>query len=297
MPELVVLRTLLFVPGNRERLIEKARSIPADSIILDLEDSVPPAEKDSARAMVSACLGGFALKGQKVLVRINSLSTDQAIADIKATVTTGLSGICLPKCELADDIIRADALITDAEKGVGRKVGSTGILALVETPMGIINAHEIASASPHVLGIAFGAEDYTLEMDIKRTKEGDEIYYPRMVIAVACHAAGVLAIDGVYTDIRDHEGFSREVRLVRQMGFHGKLVIHPEQVSIVNEAFSPTEEEVTHARGVVEAFESALAQGQASTIFEGKMVDIPVAERARQLLARSESMVKQEETK
>ena len=147
------------------------------------------------------------------------------------------------------------------------------------------------------LGIAFGAEDYALEMDIERTKEGDEIYYPRMVVAVACHAAGILAIDGIYTDLKDPEGLSREARLVRQMGFGGKLVIHPDQVSHVNQAFSPSEDEIAHARGVVGAFEAALSEGQASTTFEGKMVDVPIAERARQILARAESMVKQEETK
>jgi len=291
---MIPLRTLLFVPGNQERRIEKARSIPADALILDLEDSVPPAEKDSARAMVSASLDGLALRGQEVFVRINSLSTDHATADIKAIVTTGLNGICLPKSESADDILKADSLITGAEKEADLKVGSIGLLALIETPKGIINAYGISSASPRVLGIAFGAEDYALEMDIKRTKEGDEIYYPRMVIAVACHGAGIFAIDGVYTDVRDHEGFSREVRLVRQMGFHGKLVIHPDQVSIVNQVFSLSEEEVAHARGVVEAFEAALAQGQASTTFEGKMVDVPVAEKARKLLALAESIAKRE---
>ena len=297
MPNWSMLRTLLFVPGNRERMIEKARSVPADAIILDLEDSVPSAEKDSARAMTLAYLDGFALKGQRVLVRINPLSTDHAAVDIKAMVTAGLSGICLPKCESADDIIKADTIIADAEEKAGIRLGAIGILALIETPMGIINAYEIGSSSPRVLGMAFGAEDYALKMDIKRTKEGEEIYYPRMVIAVACRAAGVLAVDGVYTDIRDHEGFSQEVRLARQMGFHSKLVIHPDQVGIVCQIFSPSEEEITYARGVVAAFEAALAQGQASTTFEGKMVDVPVAERARRLLARAESVVKQEETK
>jgi len=228
----ITLRTLLFVPGNQERRIDKARSIPADAIILDLEDSVPLAEKNSARSMVSSSIDGLTLKGQEIFVRINALSTDHAVADIKAIATPGLNGICLPKSESADDILRADALIAEAERAAGLKVGSIWLLA----------------------------EDYTLEMGIKRTKEGAEIYYPRVVIAVACHAAGVLAIDGVYTDIRDEEGLSRETRLARQMGFHGKLLIHPNQVSPVSQIFSPTEEEIIHALGVVEAFETALAQ-------------------------------------
>lgn len=293
---MITLRTLLFVPGNQERRIDKARSIPADAIILDLEDSVPLAEKNSARVMVSSSIGGLALKGQEVFVRINALSTDHAVADIKAITTPGLSGICLPKSESADDILRADALIAEAERAADLKVGSIWLLALVETPKGILNVYEIAGASPRVLGIAFGPEDYTLEMEVKRTKEGAEIYYPRVVIAVACHAAGVLAIDGVYTDVRDEEGLNQDARLARQMGFHGKLLIHPNQVSPVSQIFSPAEEEITHARGVVEAFEAALAQGQASTNFEGKMIDAPVAARARKLLVLAESIEKREST-
>jgi len=292
----ITLQTLLFVPGNQERRIDKARSIPADAIILDLEDSIPLAEKNSARAMVSASIDGLALKGQEVFVRINALSTDHAAADIKAIATPGLNGICLPKSESADDILKADALIAEAERAADLKVGSIWLLALVETPKGILNVYEIASASPRVLGIAFGPEDYTLEMGVKRTKEGAEIYYPRVVIAVACHAAGVLAIDGVYTDIRDEEGLNQDTKLARQTGFHGKLLIHPNQVSPVSQIFSPTEEEITHARGVVEAFEAALTQGQASTSFEGKMIDAPVAERARKLLTLAESIEKRERT-
>ena len=293
---MITLRTLLFVPGNQERRIDKARSIPADALILDLEDSVPPAEKNSARVMVSSSIDGLTIRGREIFVRVNALSTDYAAADIKAIVIPGLSGICLPKSESADDILRADTLLTDAEREAKLTAGSIGLLALVETPKGIINAYEIAGASPRVLGIAFGPEDYALEMGIKRTREGAELYYPRVVITVACHAAGILAIDGVYADIRDEEGLSQEARLVRQMGFHGKLLIHPNQVSPVSQVFSPTEEEIAHAQGVVEAFEAALAQGQASTSFEGKMIDAPVAERAKRLLALAESIAKQETT-
>ena len=293
---MILLRTLLFVPGNQERRIEKARSISTDALILDMEDSVPLAEKDAARVMVSSSIGGLALSGQEVFVRINALSTDHAAADIKAIVIPRLSGICLPKSESADDILKADALITDAEREANLAMGSIRLLALVETPKGIINAYEIAGACPRVLGIAFGPEDYTLEMDVRRTKEGAEIYYPRVVIAVACHAAGVLAIDGVYTDIRDEEGLSQDARLARQMGFHGKLLIHPNQVSPVSQIFSPAEDEIAHARGVVEAFEDALTKGQASTSFEGRMIDAPVAERARKLLALAGSIAKRGRT-
>lgn len=291
-----ILRTLLFVPGNQERRIEKAHSIPADALILDLEDSVPPSEKDAARQMVAASIYGLASGGQEVFVRTNSLPTLYAIPDIKVVVTRGLRGICLPKSESADDIHKADALITDAEKEAGLEAGSIRLLALIETPKGIINAYEVASASPRILGVGFGAEDYALEMGINRTREGAEIYYPRMAIALACHAANVLAIDSVYTDVRDKEGLIRETRLVRQMGFQGKFVIHPDQVSPVNQNFIPSEEETGYARRVVEAFEVAVTQGQASTPLDGKMIDAPVAERAKKLLTLTESIAKKERT-
>lgn len=291
---MLILRTLMFVPGNQERRIEKAHSVPADALILDLEDSVPPSEKDSARKMVAVAINELALAGHEVFVRTNSLQTNDVVPDIKAVVTQGLRGIVLPKSESADDISKADALITNAEKEGGLEVGSVGLLALVETPKGIINAYEVASASPRILGITFGAEDYALEMGINRTKEGAEIYYPRMVIALACHAANVLAIDCVYTDVRDTEGLIKETKLVVQMGFQGKLVIHPDQVGPVNQIFIPDEDEITQARRVVEAFAVAVAQGQASTSLDGKMIDAPVAERARQLIARAESVAKKE---
>ena len=290
----MVLRTLLFVPGNQERRIEKARSIAADALILDLEDSVPPAEKDSAREMVVASLKGLASIGREVFIRTNSLSTHYVVPDIKAVVRGGLKGILLPKSESAGDIHKADALIADAETAAGLEIGSTRLLALIETPGAIINAYEIASASARILGLAFGAEDYTLEMGITRTKEGAELYYPRMVISLACHAASVLAIDSVYTDVRDSEGLVKETRAVRQMGFQGKLVIHPDQVGPVNQVFVPSEDEITHARRVVAAFEAAVAEGKASTSLDGKMVDAPVAERAQKLLSLAESIARKE---
>jgi citrate lyase subunit beta/citryl-CoA lyase len=168
---------------------------------------------------------------------------------------------------------------------MGLVKGSIGILALVETPRGILHVYDIASASPRIMGISFGAEDYALEMGISRTKEGSEIYYPRVVIALACHAAGVLALDGVYTDVKDTEGIIKETKAVRQMGFQGKTVIHPDQITLVNQVFTPAPEEIAQARRVIEVFETAVAQGQASIALDGKMVDVPVAERARKLLA------------
>jgi len=287
---MLLLRTLLFVPGNQARRLEKARLIPADALILDLEDSVPPSEKDSARKMVAASIDELAASGKDIFVRINSLPTPYAVSDIKAVATKSLRGICLPKSETADDIRRADALLADAEKKSRLEAGSISIMALIETSKGIINAYEIVSASPRIIGAIFGAEDFALEMGIKRTKEGAEIYYPRTVVAVACHAANVLAIDSVYTDVRDTDGLIRETRAVAQLGFQGKAVIHPDQVGPVNQVFVPSDEEIAQARRVVHTFEAAVAQGQASVSLDGKMVDAPVAERARKVLTLADAI-------
>ncbi len=291
---MLILRTLLFVPGNQERRLEKARLISADALILDLEDSVPPSEKDAARKMVAASIDELASSGKVIFVRINSLPTPYAVSDIKAVAAGRLKGICLPKSESRDDIHRADALLADAEKKSGLEVGSIGIVALIETSIGIINAYDIVSASPRIIGAIFGAEDFALEMGINRTKEGSEIYYPRAAIAVACHAAGVLAIDSVYTDVRDTDGLVKETRAVAQLGFQGKEVIHPDQVGPVNRVFVPSDEEITQAHRVVQTFEAAVAQGQASTSLDGKMVDAPVAERAKKVLDLADAMAKKE---
>jgi citrate lyase subunit beta/citryl-CoA lyase len=291
---MLILRTLLFVPGNQERRLEKARLIPADALILDLEDSVPPSEKDAARKMVAASIDELASNGKDIFVRINSLPTPYAVSDIKEVAAGRLKGICLPKSASTDDIRRADALLAEAEKMSSLEVGSIGILALIETPKGIINACDIVSASPRIIGAIFGAEDFALEMGINRTKEGSEIYYPRAVIAVACHAADVLAIDSVYTDVRDTDGLVKETRAVARLGFQGKAVIHPDQVGPVNQVFVPSDEEIARAHRVVQAFEAAVAQGQASTSIDGKMIDAPVAERAKKVLDLADAIAKKE---
>ncbi|MDO8670758.1 MAG: CoA ester lyase [Dehalococcoidia bacterium] len=287
---MLLLRSLLFVPGNQERRIEKARSVAADALILDLEDSVPASEKEAAREMVAGAIAGLVSSGREIFVRVNSLTTPHAVPDIQTIVKKGLTGILLAKSESATDIRQADVLIAEAERKAGLEAGSVCLLALVESPLGIINAYQIATASPRLIGMTLGAEDYTLEMGVNRTKEGAEIFYPRQVISVACHAAGVLAIDCVFTGVKDPEGLIAETTLARQMGFQGKLVIHPDQVEPVNEAFVPPAEEVAFARRVLAAYEIAIANGKAAAILDGKMIDTPVAEKAKKLLAQAEKI-------
>ena len=288
------LRTLLFVPGNRQNMIEKARHLPADVIVLDLEDSVPSSEKASARALVMDALAGLALKGQRVCVRINSIASGLAAEDLETVIIKGIDGISQPKPSSASDIGEAAALIERLERERGIEEGHVKLLPWVETAKGLIHAFEIASASPRVVGISFGAEDFTLDTGIERTEEGTELLYPRTMVVIAAKAADVIAIDTPYNDFRDEAGLIKEARLARRLGFEGKFLIHPSQIEPVNRIFHPSPEEVDYARRVVAAFEAAEAQGFASTSLEGKMIDTPIANRARKLLMVADSIAHRE---
>lgn len=288
------LRTLLVVPGNRQNMIEKARSLPADVLVLDLEDSVPAAEKANARALARDSIAGLALKGRRVFVRINSLASGYAQQDLEAVISDGIDGISQPKPSSGDEIRKVEAIIERLERERGMRQGHVKLIPWVETAKGLLNAFEIASASPRVVGIAFGAEDFTLDTGMERTEEGSELLHPRVMVVIAAKAADVIAIDTPYNDFRNEEGLIREARLARSLGFEGKFVIHPSQIDPVNQIFRPSAEEVAHARRVVEAFEAAEAQGFASTSLEGKMIDIPQANRARKLLMVAESIAQRE---
>jgi len=290
-----LLRTLLFVPGNRESMIQKARLLPADVLVLDLEDSVPLEEKGRARELVRRSISGLALAGQKVFVRVNPIAGGLAEDDLKAVVCQGLDGISLPKVDSGEDIERVDALLNALERGKGLKPGYIKLIPWVETAKAILNAFEIASSSSRVAGIAFGAEDFTRDMEIVRSKVGDELLYPRSMVAIAAKAAGVAALDTPYTEFKDEQGLIEESKLARKLGFRGKFVIHPSQIEPVNQIFSPSPEEVAHARRVVEAFEAAKARGSAATSLDGMMIDTPIAERARRLLMLAQAITNKEE--
>jgi len=299
-----LLRTLLFVPGNRPNMMEKARSLPADALVLDLEDSVPLAEKARARALVREWLSGLALgsggeggerKRQKVFVRINSTASGLAQEDLEAVITKGIDGINQPKPGSASDIREVASVIQRLERERGIEAGYIKLLPWVETAKGLLNAFDIASASPRVVGIAFGAEDFTLDTGMTRTEEGEELLLPRIMVVIAARAAEVMAIDTPYNDFRDEAGLVREASLARRLGFDGKCLIHPGQIEPVNRIFRPSPEEVDHARRVVAAFEAAEAQGFASTSLDGKMIDVPIVNRARKLLMLADSIARKED--
>ena len=287
-----LLRSMLFTPGNNMRMIRKASTLNADAIILDLEDGVPMAEKERARTLVRDSIGLVGAGGAQVLVRTNAFITGLAEEDLNWTVQPGLDGVVLPKVESREEVLEADKLITALEKERGMETGSLTLVPSLESARGVLNAYEIATASKRTVALAFGALDFTRDMGTSVSREGTELFYARSRIAVVARAAGLQAIDTPWIDIADQEGLIREAKAVRQLGFRGKLVIHPSQIEPVNRVFSPSEDEVEYARKVVEAFKEAEAKGVGAISLEGKMIDIANFRQAEELIAWAEAIAR-----
>jgi citrate lyase subunit beta/citryl-CoA lyase len=275
-------------------MLEKSKQLHADIIVLDLEDSVPHAEKARARAIVKEWLPKVIGNGSRVYVRINPMDSGLAQEDLDAVIIQGLDGISQPKPSTGQDIQKIAAILTRLEKKRGLPEGHVKILPWIETSLGLINVYEIASSSPRVNGVIFGANDLVLETGMTRSEEGHELLYPRTKIVIAARAAGVAAIDTPYNNFKDETGLIRETTLARNLGYRGKFVIHPGQVDIVNKIFRPTEEEVAYARQVVTAFEEARTKGFASASLDGNMIDIPIAQRALVILLTHEAISSKE---
>jgi citrate lyase subunit beta/citryl-CoA lyase len=290
-------RSLVFVPGIRENMIEKARGFAADVIVLDLEDSVPPAEKDQARLIVRRAIPVLAGLGHTVHVRVNPVDSGLARDDLAAVVCPELSGIGLPKAESAQDIRDIDVLIREQELEHGVKPGALALIPAIESARGVLRCEEICRASTRLAAITLGADDYTADLGVHRTREGRELDYARQVMVVCARATGIVALDTPFADFRDEEGLLRESEWVRSLGLKGKYLIHPSQIEPVNRVFRPAEEEVAYARRVVAAFEEEVARGHAAVQVDGRMVDTPVAKRARALIELAEAIEAQERSR
>jgi citrate lyase subunit beta/citryl-CoA lyase len=280
-----VARSVLFVPAHVARFVEKAPTAGADVICLDLEDAVPPAEKEAARVAARASIGALA-EAADVWVRVNA-AEGMVQADLDAVVLPGLRGVMLPKSDRAEQIQALGEAIGCLEGERGIPVGAIGIVPLIETAKGVLRAEEVCGTSARVVAAAFGSEDFVADMGVARTV--DVLAYPRGHLAVACAAAGIAAIDTVDVEYRDEAHLEREMASAKRLGFSGKLCIHPVQVAIANCMFLPTEEEIKEARAIVQAFEQeGIAKGRAAISLGGKMVDTPHYERARRLLEKGE---------
>ena len=281
-----ILRSWMFVPGHSEKMLTKAVGLEnLDVAMFDLEDGAPPDQKDRARELVGSMLDRPS-GGPRRFVRINAIASERMEADLQAVVRPGLEGLILPKVERADEVTLVDRLLQEQEPLSGVEEGSVALVAAIESAAGLLDAPAIAAATPRVIGLMFGAEDFGLDLGLSTNREGEarELIYARSAIVVAAASAHVQSVDGVWPDIQDFEGVRRDSIQARRLGFSGKSTFHPGQIDIINEVFSPSEAEVEHARRVVDAFEEAQAAGQAAVAFGGQLIDLPIVERARRVL-------------
>lgn len=280
-------RTLLFVPGDDRRKISKALALEVDGVILDLEDSVSPEMKEQARQVVleRLRLGGFGDKER--VVRINALSTAYGLDDLKTLVPARPDTLLIPKVEGPEDIQTYDRLLTDLESQAGLPPGGIGLIALIETPLAVVQVEGIASAASRMTGLLFGAADFTREIGGRISEDRQELFYPMMRLLLAARIAGINAIDTPYFRLNDPQGLRRQAEQARNMGYDGKALIHPDQAPVVNEVFSPTEEEVRFAQNVIEGYRRAREVGKGVFALEGKMIEHIDVVRAEKTLKRA----------
>jgi len=277
-------RSILFVPAVRPRFIEKAPSVGADAVCVDLEDSVAPGDKPRAREELREVLPAMPRTGYQLLVRVNGLDTGLLEEDLAAVVGPHLDGISLPKAHSPEVVRQADAYLTFLEKTQGLPPGQVRIVPWIESARAVMRAPEILRASPRVVTASFGAEDFTADMGVQRTRGSQEVLWARSAAAVACRAAGVWAVDTPQPDFRDMEHLREDAWFARSIGYGGKYCIHPDQVAVVNEVFGPTQGELEWAVKVVEAYREGEARGIGAVSLEGEMIDRPVLVRAERLL-------------
>ena len=277
-------RTMLFLPGNNPNMIMNGVLLGADSIIFDLEDAVAPDQKDAARIRVKSALRSLEFGGCEIIIRMNALDTPYWEEDIEEMVPLGPSAIMPTKVSDGNYIRKLEQKITETEEKNGMDVGKIKLIPLLETAMGIEHAYDIAIASPRMEALYLGAEDLTADLRCERTKEGAEILYARGRLVCAARAAGIEAYDTPFTDVEDMGGLRSDARFAKGLGYTGKAVINPRHVEDVNCIFSPSDKEIRYAREVFGAIREAKRQGKGAISLRGKMIDAPIAQRAKLVL-------------
>lgn len=272
-------RTMLFMPGNNPGMLQNAAILGADSIILDLEDAVSLTEKDSARVLVREAIKNVDYSNVEVVVRVNPLDTEFGKEDVNVIARVKPDTLMVPKAD-EEEIKIVDEMLNTIEKEEGFEEGSIKIIPLVETAYGLENVYNIIKSSKRVVGILLGGEDLTADLGIKRTKEGQEIFYARNKVATACKALRVDAIDTPFTDTNDYEGLKTDTAKAKSLGMTGKSSINPRQIDTIHSVFAPTEPEIKHALRVLDAMEEAKREGKGVFSLDGKMVDAPIINRA-----------------
>lgn len=281
-------RSLLFVPGGEPRRLARAREAGADTVLFDLEDAVASDDKPRARALVAEALRAGAFGEAEAAVRVNAPSTRFCDADLAAVVAAGAEAVLVPKAERVDELAGVAAALDGLERAAGRPPGSVRLLALVETAAGVAGALALAAATPRLEALCFGHADFARDMRLPAADAGGGvILHARCALAVAARARGLAPIDSVCLAVRDDEAMRADAALGMQLGFDGKLCIHPRQVAIANQVYTPTAEQIAGAARVVAAWRQAQAEGRAVCTLDGAMVDAPVVAAAQEILARA----------
>jgi citrate lyase subunit beta / citryl-CoA lyase len=282
-------RTFLFAPGNHARRVDKAFNVSADAVILDLEDAVAMDEKRAARPQIVAALqrprrcAGY--------VRVNAMETEYCFGDLMEVVQPGVDGIVLPKVETASNLLAIDWLIAQLERERGLTGGQLDLIPIIETAKGIDNIREIAQCGSRVRRMAFGAGDFTLDVNMPWSEHESELAYARSALVTASRAAQLESpIDSVWVRLDDEEGLERSAERVSGVGFQGKMCIHPKQIPIVNAVFTPSDDEIRNAERIVDAFRKAEEAGSAAFQLDGKFIDYPIVYRAKRLLETIEAI-------
>jgi citrate lyase subunit beta/citryl-CoA lyase len=290
---LPVWRSMLFVPVTVAKFVERAAERGADALILDLEDSVPAGEKQRGRELLQQAAATVARNGADVVVRINR-PWRQALRDIEAAVSPAVQALMLTKVESADHVAMIAEIVDELEHERGMVLGSTKLVALIETAGAFFHMPEIARAHPRLIGLSVGAEDFAL--DVGMLPEAEGLFYPKQQMIIAARAAGILPLGfiGTVADFRDLDAFRATIRRSRRLGFAGASCIHPSQVAILNEEYRPTADEAAKAERMVAAYDAATAAGVGAIELDGKMIDVPVVERARRVLVQHRAVLARE---
>ena len=281
-------RTMLYLPGNNPNMLTRGYLFGSDGLILDLEDAVAMVEKDTARILVSKYLQQGEFGGCEVTVRINGIDTEYWKDDLAAVVSAPrLGGIRAPKVDAAKTVKTLDEELARLEDKNGLPQGKLKLFCLLETAKGIWNAYDIATASPRVAAIIPGGEDLRADLKTERSDDSTELEWARRMLVFAARAAGVDPLDTVFSRVTDDAGLRKETQFIKQLGFAGKSIIHPNQIAIIHDVFNPTEQEIAKAQKIIAAAKEAAARGQGAVSVDGKMVDVPVVKRAEYILVRA----------
>ena len=274
---------MLFMPGNNPGMLQDAAILGADSIILDLEDAVSLTEKDSARILVREAIKTIDYSQVEVVVRVNPLDTEFGPHDVDVIARVKPDTLLIPKAD-EEEIRLVDKMLDKIEKEEGYIAGSIKLIALIETAIGLETVYNVIKASQRIVGVLLGGEDLTSDLGIKRTKEGDEIFYARNKVAIACRALKVDCIDTPFTDTNDYEGLAKDTAKAKNLGLTGKSAINPRQIEVIHSVFAPTAAELKHALRVLDAMKEAEKEGKGVCSLDGKMIDAPVINRATSIV-------------